>query len=135
MDRAKGGARKPLRLPLGRHGVTALEFAFVAPIAFLLLFGIVELGRTFHTRSALQFAVEQAARCAAVNRTLCGTPGQTQAYAASRMIGASIPSSSFTSTQPACGQKVTASVNLAVKLPRPLPQVFTLTAASCYPLL
>ena len=28
-----------------RHGTTAVEFAFVGPIVFLLFFGVIELGR------------------------------------------------------------------------------------------
>jgi hypothetical protein len=52
-------------------GATAVETAIVLPAFLFLLFSIVEGGLLFRTQSTLQFAVEAAARCAAVNR-YCG---------------------------------------------------------------
>lgn len=136
MTRAGGVAKRRVRLPLGRDGVTALEFALVAPVLFMLLFGGVEFGRALHTRSTLQFAVERAARCAAVDKNLCGTPDAIKAYAASLMTGKGIGASTFstTSTTPTnCGRQVSASLDFTLTLPKPLPSTVKLTAESCYP--
>jgi Flp pilus assembly protein TadG len=38
-------ARQRRRNSSPRHGTTAVEFAFVGPIVFLLFFGVIELGR------------------------------------------------------------------------------------------
>jgi Flp pilus assembly protein TadG len=38
-------ARQRRRNTSPRHGTTAVEFAFVGPIVFLLFFGVIELGR------------------------------------------------------------------------------------------
>ncbi len=85
-------------------GATAVETAIVLPVFLLVLFAIVEGGLLFWTQSTLQFAVEAAARCAAVNTTLCPpTNSAIQTYAASQTYGMTIPSSTFTFTQPSCG--------------------------------
>lgn len=79
-----------------RGGATAVEMAFLLPVFFLFLLGIVEFGRALWTQTALQFAVEAAARCAAVSPSLCDPVPD---YAASQALGVSIPASAFTYTQ------------------------------------
>lgn len=44
------------------EGATAIEFAMVAPVLFLLIFGIIEFGLIFATQSALEGATSSAAR-------------------------------------------------------------------------
>ena len=104
----------PLRLPADprrqltslrreQRGATAVEMAFLLPVFFLFMFGIIEFARVVWTQSALQFATEAAARCAVVSPSSCTAPGgsivDVPAYAASQAIGLSIPSSAFTYTQ------------------------------------
>jgi Flp pilus assembly protein TadG len=45
----------------GRGGA-AVEFAILAPVLFTILLGIIEMGRMFYVRQALEYATEQAAR-------------------------------------------------------------------------
>lgn len=52
-----------------RRGAAALEFALIAPIFFLLLLGIMELGRMFWMQVTLRQAVEQTARYAMAEYT------------------------------------------------------------------
>jgi len=49
------------------RGQTLIEFALVAPIIFLLLFGIVDFGLALDRRITLQHAVREGARYAAVH--------------------------------------------------------------------
>jgi len=133
VNRVKDGARKLASLLAARDGVTALEFALVSPALVLLLIGAVDLSRAHHTRSALQSAVEQAARCAAVDSTQCGTEANIKAYAAGRMPSANIPASAFSTVLTTCGRQVSASTNFSLHLPYPAPSTVTLTARSCYP--
>ena len=56
-----------LALGADRRGVAALEFAFVGPVLFTILLGIVEMGRMFYVRELLEYATEQAARYYMVN--------------------------------------------------------------------
>lgn len=45
-----------------RSGSAAIEFAMIAPVFFLLLFGIIEVGVMFFANSALQNATDDVAR-------------------------------------------------------------------------
>jgi Flp pilus assembly protein TadG len=59
-------------------GAIALEFALTLPVFLLLVFGIFGLALTLWTENSIQYAVEQAARCAAVDTTECGTVAAVQ---------------------------------------------------------
>ena len=48
-------------------GAAAVETALVLPVFLLCVFGISEIGRALWIQSTLQYAVEDAARCAAIN--------------------------------------------------------------------
>ncbi|MBT3990634.1 MAG: pilus assembly protein [Rhodospirillaceae bacterium] len=50
-------------------GVTAVEFALVAPAFFGLIYGTIETGRFFYVKSALQNAVDQSGRFVTLNTT------------------------------------------------------------------
>jgi Flp pilus assembly protein TadG len=114
-----------------KSGAAAVEFAFVGLALIFLLFGIVECGQMLWTQNALQYAVEQAARCAVVNTTTCGTTSQIQTYAASKAYGLSLSSSVFSVATPSCGTQVSASLPYATGLP--LKISVTLSAQSCRP--
>src|SRR6202011_2494551 len=98
------------------------------------------------TQNSLQYAVEQAARCAVVNTTIspscpttcascpttCGTTAQIQSYAVCMAYGMSLSSSVFSSSN--CGsntQQVSASYSYTPLFP--FPNNVTLTASSCRP--
>jgi Flp pilus assembly protein TadG len=51
---------------IGEKGVAAIEFAFVAPLFVMLLFGTVEFGRLLWTKQAMQQAAVAGARCMAI---------------------------------------------------------------------
>jgi Flp pilus assembly protein TadG len=87
-------------------GTAAVETAVVLIPFLLLLFGMIEGGFLIWTQSNLQFAVEAAARCAAVNPTVCGSTAAIQSYAASQIVGLPITTSSFSVSQPTCGWQV-----------------------------
>jgi hypothetical protein len=119
-------------------GATAVETAFVLPAFLLMLFSIVEGGWLFWTQSTLQFAVETAARCAAVNMPLaalpCASASALPSYAGSQAYGMTIPRSTFTFTQPICGYQVTASYVFSFIVSEVYPAgTITLTATSCHP--
>ena len=129
-------------------GATAVEMAFLLPVFMLFILGICEFGRALWTQTALQFAVEAAARCAAVSPSLCtaagGTTMDVPGYAASQAFGMSIPSTAFTYTANAVcgvasgstgsgGAQVTASYNFDAVVPALVPVNVTLSAKSCHP--
>ncbi len=48
-------------------GSTAIEFAFVAPVFFLFMFGIVEVGRVMFTQGVMKYALYEASRYADIH--------------------------------------------------------------------
>jgi Flp pilus assembly protein TadG len=116
-----------------RSGLAALEFALVLPLFLLLIIGIMQLGQLFWTQTALQHAVEMAARCATVNTTTCGTATQIRAYAATQAYGMVVAPATFTVTTPTCGNNVAATSTFTFLTSLfPIPTI-TLRAQSCYP--
>jgi Flp pilus assembly protein TadG len=113
------------------RGTVAIEFALTAIVFLLFLFAIVESGRAMWLQGALTYSVAEAARCASINPTLCGTPSEIQSYAASQ-AGAGFDSSVFSVSTPSCGHQVSASYPLDLTIPT-LTISVTLTAQACYP--
>ena len=76
-----GNALKRLPQPRGRlrllrrdqRGTALVEFALIAPLLFLLLFGIIDFGRALDYYNQLTQLAGQGARAAAVNRNPDGT--------------------------------------------------------------
>jgi Flp pilus assembly protein TadG len=141
--------RTLLRFRRDERGATAVEFALLSPFLIALFFGIFEFGRALWIQGILDYAVEQAARCEAVNTTLCGTASATETFAGGQATplpyAATCPTGQicpvFTATAPACGYKVSGSYafdfikigTLPFLGTKPLPTSITLTAQSCYP--
>lgn len=115
------------------EGTTAIEFALVAPSLFLIIFGGMEFGRLMWTQSALNYGVEEAARCASVTPATCGTASQIASYAASVIGISSVTSSAFTASTPSCGHQVHASLSYQFVVSGLLPFTPTLTAQACFP--
>jgi Flp pilus assembly protein TadG len=61
------------RLVPSERGTALVEFALIAPLLFLLLFGIVDLSRALDYYNQLTQLAGQGARAAAVNRNPDGT--------------------------------------------------------------
>jgi Flp pilus assembly protein TadG len=56
-----------------RSGVTSVEFAFVAPPFFLLIFGVIEFGRMMMVQQSLTNAAREGCRTAALATTTSGS--------------------------------------------------------------
>lgn len=115
-------------------GATAVEFALLAPAALALMFAVFEGGRLIWTWSSLQYAVQDAARCASVQTATCSDATATENYAASRYFAGTPPAGTFTaSLGQACGNLVRASFSYSPSIPfAALPSV-TLTTQACNP--
>ncbi len=115
-------------------GASAVEFALTAPVFFLFVFGIIEVGLLFWTQIGLQHGAEMAARCASINTSLCqnGNASAITGYATQQALGLSLPASAFTYSTPACGNQVNGSYSFQFPGMIPLDPL-TLTAQACYP--
>lgn len=126
-----------------RRGLTALEFALVAPVLFMLIFGAFELGLTWWTRNALQVTADMTARCVALGS--CSNPAAYAVSSAGTWALSNLISTSdvtFT-TNGACynGSTSTAFAKVTITckfwsgsiLPPPLGNM-TFSVSSCYPM-
>jgi Flp pilus assembly protein TadG len=68
-----------------RRGSAAIEFAILAPVLFTVMLGIIEMGRMFYVRQALEYATEQAARYYMLNPTT--DSGSVTTYLQGQMAG------------------------------------------------
>ncbi len=66
------------RLARDEGGGPAIEFAIVGPVVLLALFGCIEFGRVFWIRNTLEYAVEEAARYATLNKSATQSDIQTK---------------------------------------------------------
>jgi len=121
-------------------GTATVEAAIALVPFLLLLFGMIEGGLLIWTQSNLQFAVEDAARCAAVYATqasppICGDTASIQSYAASRIIGLPVDSTTITVSQPACGWQVSIVYHYSSNgfiVPALFSGALDLNASSCH---
>jgi len=93
--RGKGGGR--LR---GEEGASAVEFALLAPLIFMLLFGIIEFGLAFLSVQSIRTGVREGGRAAAVGAPVnsVGSFKGTRETTVDASVG-SIPSSLTNSIQ------------------------------------
>lgn len=66
------------------RGITATEFALVAPAFMMFMFLIIDGCRVAWTYQTLQDVATNTARCAALGVTGCKTASEVQAYAVAR---------------------------------------------------
>lgn len=115
-QRSVGRPTKRRRTSSKRNGIAAVEFAIVAPIFFMVVIGIIEIGRAIMVQQVLINASRVGARQAV---TLSGSHASTVSAVTEYAQGVGIPSVAVTvSPDPAtaaAGQPitVTAGVNYA----------------------
>lgn len=114
-----------------QNGTTAVEFAIIAPVFILLIFGTIGLCSALFLVGSLQFAVEDGARCAAVKTTICSDATSTIAYTQSRYLGPNV-SPTFTYASATCGNSVSASVSYLMNVGFKT-LVVPISATACFP--
>ncbi len=80
-------ARNPAGLLSGRDsrsGAMALDFAIVAPVFFMLVFGLIDIARAAFTKGVMLYAMEEASRWAAVN--FPATASEIEAVASGQFV-------------------------------------------------
>jgi Flp pilus assembly protein TadG len=118
-------------------GTAAVELAILMPVFLVFLLGIVEFGRLMWTHASLQFAVEAAARCYAID-TSCTSASAAQTYASQQVIGMTVASSAFLASNGAgtsCGgyEVQVSDYPFSFIVPTLFPWTITLNAQSCHP--
>jgi len=117
------------RLMRAQVGSMSVDFALVAAPLLLLILGTMEVGRTLWYQNALNYSVEEAARCATVDTNNCNTSDQIKSYAAARS-GAGFTAATFSASTSGCGNLIKASYPMSIGVAN---MTITLKAQSCYP--
>jgi len=97
-----------------RSGTAAVEFAMVLPAFVVLIVGAIWTAQLLYAASSLRYAVEAAARCAAINTTTCSSNATTQTYASGKYFGPGYPAPTFVASSAACGQNVTGTATFTL---------------------
>jgi len=129
------------RLCACRNGGTAVETAIILPVLALAIIGTIMEGWVLFSTNVLFYAVESAARCAAVNTTTCGGTTQAkqisavQTYAVSQAWGLNVTAANFSVTQPAngCGWRVSYNYSFNFVMPFQNDFAVNVPASACYP--
>ena len=138
------------RMLLGRRGVSAVEFALIAPVMLLMGLGTLEYGRLAWTQEALQAAAVSGARCIGVLASGCAAANaynaaNSKAFVVSEAGGwnVTLTTAAVTVSRAAtCGGVADfASVTIAYKFETVLPLLVTslanginLSVSACYPI-
>jgi hypothetical protein len=93
----------------------------------------MQLGGMAWTQAGLDYAVQQAARCAIVRPDLCGTTDQIQGYAASQALGLGVPPQAFEVKASACGTDVSAQLTYSFIVSPFNKGAVPLSAEVCHP--
>lgn len=123
--------RAILRYCQDQSGAGAAEFALVLIPFLATIFGIIGLSLMFYSNQLLHYAVEDAARCAAVKTTICTDATSTQTYARNH-FGAAGLSPAFVYTKPACGNQVVGTATYPLNAGLVSISV-PLSATACFP--
>ena len=113
------------------RGTTAVEFAILAPALMLLLVGAVYICLALFLVGSLHYAVEDGARCASVNTTVCSDAPTIVSYTQNRYFGPS-PAPTFTYATAACGNVVSGSLSYVVNLGLTTVTI-PVSASACFP--
>src|SRR5919198_3401170 len=102
----------------GERGAAAVEFAIVSTVLFMIVFGIIEFGRTYSQYEVLQGAAREGARRAAVGASV--TQVRDAVYeAADPYTPTNTPAVDKTCTPNTVGQTVTVSWNQSFEISIP----------------
>jgi Flp pilus assembly protein TadG len=113
------------------RGSTAVEFALVLPAFIMLVLGVIEGAQLANAISSMNYAVQEASRCAALNKTTCGTTTTTVAFARTKYLGPGAPA--FVASNSGCGATVTATTTFKLDVAIMSYNV-PLSATACFPM-
>jgi Flp pilus assembly protein TadG len=136
MERSPIG-RAPRRRPHNdRRGTAAVEFAFVAPVFFVLIFGMIEYGRAVMVQQVITNAAREGARVAILSgATTSSTTSAVSTYLTNAGISGATPSVTPDPSTATNGAAITVSVSVPYTSVSWLPSPFflgsTTLTASC----
>lgn len=130
------------RLLRDRRGITAVEFALVAPTFMMFMFLMIDGARAVWTYQTLQEIATNSARCAALGVSTCNDSAEVKAYAVDRATraGVKLTAAAVTLTPAAICSSVSGMTRVSIAATyqgastRLLPSsITTLNTESCFP--
>lgn len=124
------------------RGVTAVEFALVAPVFLMFMFMIIDGAREVWTYQTLQQVATASARCAGLGTPACNSSANVKSYAVTQAngFGVTLASSAITLTTGTTCQsmanmtKVVITTSYQGATTKLLPSsLSTLSTESCFP--
>ena len=112
-------------------GATALEFGLVLPILIMMMLGVISMSMLGGAVSGMHYAVEEAARCYAVNKTACPSSSTAATFAHSRYVGPEV-NATFQASNAGCGFTVSGTGRFQFELAIVSLDI-PLSASACYP--
>ena len=103
-----------------RRGTSAVEFAFIAPVFFLLVIGMVEFGRAMMVQQILTNAARQGARMATLdstNNSSNPTPTSMVASEVNSVLAAANVTGATTAISPGLPAAAGTDVSVTVSVP------------------
>jgi Flp pilus assembly protein TadG len=95
-------------------GASAAEFALVLIPFIALVLGIIGVSTMIYANETLQYATEDAARCAAVKTSTCFDQTSVSNYALGRYTGPALSPTFAYDPAASCGHSVTGSATMAL---------------------
>jgi Flp pilus assembly protein TadG len=123
--------RRLARFGADQGGAAAIEYALALPVLLTMLLGGIWVSLLMLTANSLDYSVQTAARCAAVDERLCGDTAAVRSYAA-RIYGGPTASPVFEATTAGCGHKVTGRATFDLNILPGLGPV-PITTSACHP--
>jgi TadE-like protein len=129
------------------RGTTAIEFAIVAPVFVMLIFGAIEYSRVLWTLNALQQVAFDGARCMAIPQSACAVGGSydftnttTHITQTGNQWGLALQNINLSQNVSCGGITGFSQVQVSSNFVTPVPQIVllaaggtTLQATACYP--
>jgi Flp pilus assembly protein TadG len=114
------------------RAATSAEFALVVPLFIILLFSTINGSLMLSAATQMHYAAERAARCLSVDVAGDCSAGTIDAYAKSFYDGPTLTGMSFTTTAPACGNRVVGTGTYELVGGLEMTSV-SMSATACYP--
>ncbi|MFC3173390.1 TadE/TadG family type IV pilus assembly protein [Novosphingobium bradum] len=124
---------RPHCLAADTRGSSVVEAALVMPVLLFMVLGAIDAGRVLWVRNTLQYAVESAARCAAIDSNSCATTSAIQSHAAAMATGLGVAASAFTVSSPGCGEMVAVTYTYTGGISSAINFQPTFTVSACHP--
>ena len=129
------------RLGSDRRGATIVEFAIVAPVLILFIFGVMEGARALWIAQSLQETVSNSARCLVIGRSPCENIANTKTYAIARAAKSSltVPAASVTAEKGVTCNGLSGQGKVAIAMPfnsvlsSVMPNLTSINVSACMP--